>query len=268
MNSTELSRKSTAFSPAQIHPFLSPALSHLNISIYPSLPSTNSFLLEIAAEGESSDRVVIAEKQSCGRGRKGRSFFSPHGSGLYISILVHPDISPREALNITPAAAVAVCDAIEKVSGENPQIKWVNDIFMRGKKVGGILTESRLSENSLKYAVIGIGVNLYPPDEKFPKEIENIAGTVFLEKAPDILPRLAAEILNSLFEYLPDLRSQKLLNSYRKRCFVLGKDVTFTLNGAPTQATALDIDDAFRLIVRLPDNSLLPLSSGEISIKL
>lgn len=268
MNSTEFGRKSADFSPAQIRSFLSAELSHLNISIYPSLPSTNSFLLELAAAGERTDRVVIAEEQSCGRGRKGRSFFSPCGSGLYISILIHPELSPRDSLNITPAAAVAVCDAIKKVSGESPQIKWVNDIFMRGKKVGGILTESRLNANSLEYAVIGIGINISPPDENFPEEIENIAGTVFLEDTPGLRPRLAAEILNSLFEYLPELRSSKLLERYRKSCFVLGKKVTFTLDGFPTQATAVDIDNSFRLIVRLPDNSLLPLSSGEISIKL
>lgn len=251
-----------------IKKFLLPELSSLEISVYPSLPSTNSFLLETAAQETSSDRVVIAEEQSSGRGRKGRSFFSPKGSGLYISILLHPDLSPRDSLKLTPAAAVAVCNAIEKVSGETPQIKWVNDIFMRGKKVGGILTESRLSANSLEYAVIGIGINIYPPENNFPIEIENIAGTVFHQKLPDVRPRLAAEILNSLFEYLPKLRSSALLDNYRKRCFVLGKEISFISNGIQTHATAINIDNDFRLVVRLQDNSLQSLSSGEISIKL
>ena len=123
---------------------------------YDTLPSTNQTAIEMAAEGAPEWTVVVAKHQSAGRGRLDRKFYSPEGTGLYMSIILRPRIPPSQALKITAAAAVGVAETLESTFGVRPQIKWVNDILVEGKKVCGILTESRLSGTDLAFAVLGI----------------------------------------------------------------------------------------------------------------
>ena len=141
--------------------------------VFPVLPSTNDTVKALAAEGAPEGVVVLAEAQTAGKGRMRRQFFSPDGTGIYMSILLRPKLAAEDALFITTAAAAAVADAIEAATGENAGIKWVNDVYLRGLKVCGILTEGALGleEGNLEYAVLGIGINAIAPQNGFPEEI-------------------------------------------------------------------------------------------------
>ena len=153
---------------------------NITFKVYDSLISTNKTAKELAENGAKEGTVIVAKKQTGGRGRLGRSFYSPEGTGLYFSIILRPDFSPKENLLITPAAAVAVSTVIEALTDTKAQIKWVNDIFINGKKVCGILSEAKLNaKGTTEYVILGIGVNLTTPKGGFPKDIELVAGALF-----------------------------------------------------------------------------------------
>lgn len=229
--------------------------------------STNDDVKAAARAGEPEGLVIIADRQTAGRGRLRRSFFSPDGSGLYMSVLLRPDLSPAGSVLITAAAAVAVAEAVEQVSGRSARIKWVNDIFLDGKKVCGILTEGAVdADGKLQYAVLGIGVNVAPPPGGFPEGLRDIACAVFENGAPEgVRARLAAEIL-SRFHSFRGLTDRAFLPAYRERSMVLGKPVQVFLGEEEFPARAVSIDDDCRLIVKT-DDGLLPLCAGEVSIR-
>lgn len=231
--------------------------------------STNTRLRESAEQGETEGAVLIAAEQTKGHGRLGRSFHSPAQTGIYLSMLLRPTDSAAQAVSITTAAAVAVCEAIEALTQQKAQIKWVNDIFVRGKKVCGILTEGKLNLQSgqLDYAVLGIGINAYEPEGGFPAELREIAGALLTDPIPAFRSRLCAEILSRFWKYYtapPD----NLCDRYRTRSFVCGKRITVLRGGQSAQATAIDITDNYNLLVRYDDGSEEALSSGEISVRL
>lgn len=229
--------------------------------------STNT-LLKQRAKFEDEGMVLIANKQTAGRGRLGRSFYSPAGGGLYMSVLLKPRIAPSESLLITTCAAVAVCEAIEAISGKQAGIKWVNDVFVGGKKVCGILTESGITDGRLDYAVLGIGVNLY--DCGFPDDLKGIAGAVFDGKPCgfDVRDKMAREICERFFAYYEGLCEKRFLEEYRRRSIVTGKTVNVISGGSTREAKAIDIDDDFALLVEFPDGTREKLSSGEVSIRI
>ncbi len=246
----------------------------LDFEVLDEVTSTNTLLKEKAAAGAREGTVIIANSQTGGKGRLGRSFFSPLNTGLYISVLLRPaDIPPQRALKITTMAAVAACRAIDAVLPDQirPQIKWVNDIFLRGKKVVGILTEASVSmENgNLEYAVLGIGFNVYEPEGGFPEELRNIAGAVLPKRVPDAKNRIAAEFLRCFFEVYraPDHLGYEA--EYKARSLVLGKtvDVIPTGGGATRRAKVLDITEDCNLLVEYDDGSQAVLSSGEVSVR-
>ena len=138
--------------------------------IYDLIDSTNIRMKEFAENGEPEWSVVISGSQTMGKGRLGRTFFSPSDTGIYMTILLRPFISPEDTTKITTAMAVAVAETIEDISGEKTDIKWVNDIYISDKKVCGILTESSFDAktNSLKYSFVGVGINVYNPSDNFP----------------------------------------------------------------------------------------------------
>ncbi|HMM06065.1 MAG TPA: biotin--[acetyl-CoA-carboxylase] ligase [Clostridiales bacterium] len=243
----------------------------LRLLQYPAVSSTNIVAAEMAAAGERDGTVVLAEEQTAGKGRKGRGFFSPGQAGLYLSILLRPKYSLSDSLLLTTAAAVAVSRAIEAVSGQDAQIKWVNDVYINGKKVCGILTEAALAmENGgLDYAVVGIGVNVFAPKEGFPPELREIATALFPEtkSKSGVKNDLAAAILNHFMAYYRDLTAKTFLPAYRERCFFLGKEIFVLRGNAAQKATALAIDDHFRLVVRYPDGKEEALDSGEVSVR-
>ncbi len=242
----------------------------LNICTLPTATSTNALVRDVAREGEKEGYLLIAEGQTAGRGRLGRSFFSPAGSGIYMSLLLRPqNRSPEASLRITTTAAVALCRALEEISDLTPQIKWVNDIYLNGKKVCGILTEGALSplDNSLDFAVLGIGINVYTPDGGFPADIENIAGALFENKKQDTKNRLIAAFLNAFFKEYPT-PSAACADEYRKRNLAIGKNVLLIRGENQIPAKVIDIDGDCRLIVEYPDGAKGIYASGEISLRM
>lgn len=240
------------------------------ITEYTELGSTNTFLTELAKEGEPGGRVVAALKQSSGKGRRGRSFFSSKPSGVYMSVLYRQELSVNDGLLITPAVACAVAEAIEEVSGRRTGIKWVNDIFADGKKLCGILVESRFcfERDSMDYAVIGIGINLAEPEGGFPDELENIAGVLFDKYTEENRLNIIHKVLEKLNKYLPEIKTRGFLEDYRRRSILIGRTVNVVSNGEAYPAQALGIDDMARLIVELPDGQIMTLDSGEVSVRI
>lgn len=240
----------------------------LDILVLPTAESTNSLVREKAAQGGCEGLVIVSNEQTGGRGRYGRTFFSPDKTGIYLSILLKPTLPSAQALCITTMAAVAMCEAIEEVSPETPQIKWVNDIFVSGRKVCGILTEAALDLESgmLAYAVLGVGVNVYPPQDGFPEEIRHTAGSVFSSAQTDAKNRLAAAFLNRFLSYYRTPGFGGYLEKYRVRNLVMGKKATVFQNGTTRQVDICGIDDGCRLIVRDKDGQIDHLSYGEIQI--
>ncbi len=241
----------------------------ITIEVLEKTESTNTLVRQRAKEREEG-LVIIAGEQTAGRGRMGRSFFSPGDSGIYMSLLLKPEIKPEDAVQITTAAAVSVCRALENLGIKKPEIKWVNDIFVDNKKVCGILTESSFNSQSggLDFAVLGVGINIYESEEGFPEEIKNIAGSVFRNRKENLRNRFVALFLNEFFGFYTELSSKKHLKEYREKNFVLGKEVTVIQGEKTENAKAIDIDDNCNLIVEFPDGTVKNLYSGEISVKL
>lgn len=240
----------------------------INIQVLDKATSTNTLMKGVATENEEGF-VIIAGEQTAGRGRMGRTFFSPGDSGVYMSLLLKPKIKPEDAIQITTAAAVSVCRALEALGIKNSEIKWVNDIFLNGKKVCGILTESSFDSKNgtLDFAVLGVGINIYESEDGFPDEIKNIAGVVFSERREDLRNRFISEFINSFFGFYDVISSKSHLKEYKEKSFVLGKEITVIQGENTRNGKAVDIDDCCNLVVELPDGKTEKLYSGEISIK-
>lgn len=266
-----LSVKTDILSAQGIQKYLRSVCSDLEITVLSAVDSTNTWIREKAAAGAPEGYTVIANCQTNGKGRIGRRFFSPGETGLYMSILLRPQqYSSQQAVRFTTMAAVAGCEAIEAVSDNTAQIKWVNDIFIEGKKVSGILTEASfgLENGLLDYAVLGIGINVYPPSGGFPDELKNVAGTVFQEAQNDGKNRLASAFLNRFMTYYTAPEETNYAEKYQKRSLVIGKEIQVLLPDGAKKAVALDVDTDCRLIVRYENGETEKLSSGEISVRL
>ena len=237
----------------------------INIVIKNSTESTNDDVKSFI--GSSNLAVVIAENQTKGRGRNNRSFYSPSGKGIYMSILLTPNLSVTDGVKITTFVAVAVANAVEKVSGLKVGIKWVNDLFINGKKVCGILTESGVDfkNKKLSYAVCGIGINCYGLD--FPSEISSIATSLEKEGAKVDRNVLIAEILNNLSCIESEVLSGNYLAEYKNRCIVLNKQVTVVSGQDTFTAIAVDVTDSGALVVN-KNGETLAVNSGDVSIRL
>lgn len=242
--------------------------SEWSFEILPETDSTNNYAKELAITGKRNKTVVITEKQNGGKGRLGRPFYSPEGNGLYMSVLFRPEINVDSAPLITSFTAVAVAEAVEKLSGQDVNIKWVNDVYMNGKKICGILTEAGFDfeGGTVDYAVIGIGINVLGTD--FPDELINIATSIEKETGLKISRNdLAAEVLNNLENMSNGIKDKKYLDIYRKKSNVIGKRIKVTYGSQVFYAEALDINENAALIVKT-DNGIKILNSGEVSIKL
>ena len=230
---------------------------------FESLPSTNAFLKEEAKKGAPNYYTVIADRQTSGRGRMGRSFHSDNG-GLYMSFLIR-NVDDVDVTRITAAAGVSVVEAIKKKYGVSCGIKWVNDLIYNGKKVCGILAEGVISENGkIDGVVVGIGVNIAPPKDGFNEEIKDIAGAIFDHYSETERNDLAKAIIEYFDKNitLPDL-----IDKYRALSTVIGKDVRVITPNSSYDARAIGIDDEFGLTVITDDGKEKTLRSGEISIR-
>ena len=240
-----------------------------NITILNTVSSTNAHLKETAFS-DNEGNVIIALSQTSGRGRFSRIFHSPEGCGIYMSILLKPKMPAENAVLITAAAACAVAEASEKLSGKKADIKWVNDVLIENKKICGILTEGSIDVNSgnLNWVVLGIGINAYKPKDGYPEEIKDIAGAVFDEEKEDLRNQLTASVLDVFWDYYISLKDKTFLDSYKNRSIVLGKQISVIKNDIFLPAKALELNDNCQLLVEYKTGEREYLSSGEISIKL
>lgn len=236
-----------------------------------SIDSTNTYLMSLAAQGAEEGLVVIADRQTAGRGRRGRSFQSTEGLGLYLSVLVRPNIPAIDAPELTAWTAVAVCNGIQAARGKRPQVKWINDIVADRRKLGGILTELALNpDGTLSHVVIGIGINANHQREDFDPELQDMAISLSQWLGRDVdRDKLADHIIAALDEMcrrFPHER-QDYLSHYRFDCVTLGQNVRVLSADCATPAVAEDIDDHFRLQVRYEDGSAAMLNAGEVSVR-
>lgn len=262
-----LSESSNVFTAQSVYANLGSELrERLSISVVPVVGSTNTELKALAEQGGADGTVLIALEQTAGRGRLGRSFYAPKDTGLYMSILLRPDLSAQDALYITTCAAVAAAQAIDTAAGVQSEIKWVNDIYLNRKKVCGILTEASIDFESggLNYAVLGIGINLTTSD--FPEELRDIAASISTEKT-DLRPIISAELLKNFYAYYKNLHECSFLSEYRRRSMLTGEDISFIRGNDIFNGRVMGIDDEVRLVVQLENGETTAFSSGEVQLK-
>ena len=259
------------------------------LDVFEQIDSTNEYLLRKAesllplldegghptAGGAALDRAVaVASSQTAGRGRLGRVFYSPSASGVYFSIALVPEGAVKDPAPFTAAAAVGVCQAAEALTGEECQIKWVNDIFLRGKKVCGILSEGVANPQTqrVEAVVVGVGINVLPP-KSLPADIKEKAGFLcderFLREKHISRMQIAARCAKAIFALLDSPSHEATLGEYKHRSLLLGKTVTVhPVIGQQDSFSAhvLDVADDFSLVVRLTDGKQNCLHSGEVSL--
>ena len=243
----------------------------LQVQVFQEISSTNTVLKAMAEQGAPAGLALVAGHQSAGRGRMGRSFYSPQDSGVYLSLLLRPTLPASQVTRVTACAAVAVAETLEALSGRPLQIKWVNDLFLDGKKVCGILTEASLDceTGSVHHLVVGIGVNALAPEGGFPEGLRDIAGAVFQERQlPELRCQIAAGIIDKLWDYQAALPEDRCFDAYRARSLVLGREVELLSPGrAPESARVLDLEPDYALRVQLPDGTIRRCLSGEVRIR-
>lgn len=236
------------------------------------LDSTNTYLKKAASEGARDGTAVIADHQTAGRGRQERSFQSPAGKGIYLSVLLRPCLPPEKLLPVTALAGAAACDAVERICGVRPGVKWPNDLVLGGKKVCGILTELVVDENGSPCVVLGIGINVSQTAADFSPEVAKIASSLSAELGrPVSSAALTAALLEELDAMYAALLRGELagyLASYRQDCVNLGKTVQLICpDGSRETAEAADVDENFALVVQTEAGALRAVRSGEVSVR-
>ena len=251
-------------------------LSNQNVTIgseivfFPLTGSTNTAAAGLAAKGQREGTVIIADSQTAGRGRRGRTWVSPAGKNLYLSIIVRPGIPPRDSSVLTFMSAVACTSAIQRLSSVPVSIKWPNDLMVADKKIGGILTEMKADADSIDYAVIGIGINLNLDSSDMPDSIRETATSVMLQTGlPQSRTEYALEIIKSMDSwYTILLQSGKgpVLDAWKNLSSTIGRTVTATTGEVKLTGLAEDIDNEGLLILRLPDSSVMKINAGDVTI--
>jgi BirA family biotin operon repressor/biotin-[acetyl-CoA-carboxylase] ligase len=240
---------------------------------FDEIDSTNTYAKKIALTGAADGTVVVADCQTAGRGRMDRSFQSPKGKGIYLTVLLRPDLPPERLLPVTALTGVAVCTAIEEVCGVRPGLKWPNDPVLENKKVCGILTELSLEGESghVQYLVVGIGINVSQTAADFTPEVAEMATSLSAAlDRPVSRPALAAALIRALDRMYGDLKAGDLteyLAAYRRDCVNLEKPVQLLSGEDRETVTAVGVDKDFGLIVRESDGTEKTVRSGEVSVR-
>lgn len=241
------------------------------IQYYSTITSTNDVLKQMAAQGAPHGTVLIADQQTGGRGRLGRTFLSPPNVGIYLSALLRPACHPTELMHLTCAVAAAMCNAIEASAGFRPQIKWTNDLVFRKRKLAGILTELALRQDgTVDYAVIGIGINCCQKEEDFPTEIRGIAGSLeMVSSHPVDRSRVAAAMVMALenMDALLLTQKEKIMEQYRQDCITIGQQVQVVKGDTMRFGKAVDVDEEGALLVDFGTGIPEPVNSGEVSVR-
>ncbi len=241
------------------------------IQWFDTIDSTNTRAKELARRGAVHGTVLIADNQTGGRGRRGRSFHSPAGSGIYLSVILRPRCVPSELMHLTCAAAVAACDAVEAAAGIRPGIKWTNDLVYGKRKLAGILTELGLTPGGqVDHAIVGIGINCCQAEGDYPEDIRHIAGSLASITGQTIdRSRVAGLLIQSLESMSRNLVSGKesILSRYRSDCVTLGQPVSLVRGDEVRHGKALEIDSQGALLVAFDDGCVEAVNSGEVSIR-
>lgn len=242
------------------------------VMYFPTLPSTNTYAKQLAAQGAPEGTVLIADSQTAGRGRLGRSFDSPAGQGIWMSVILRPHCPPEQLMHLTCAAAVAACDAVEEETGFRPGIKWINDLLADGRKLAGILTELSVDPATglVSSAVLGIGLNCNQRTEDFPEELRPIACALAeVTGSPVCRSRLIAALITAFHRMRQELLSHRdsIMEQYRGNCVTLGQEITVIQGASHRDGVALSLSDDGALTVRYPDGTVDTVRSGEVSIR-
>lgn len=266
-----LGNEKDIISPEIINEIIEKEGKNRRIQYFERVDSTNTFAKKILMEGESYPDIIIANEQEQGRGRLGREFYSPKGTGIYCSFILDPFIKIENSILVTVAASVAVSRAIEKVTKKDTRIKWINDIYIDDKKVCGILTEAvtDFETGIIGKIILGIGINFNTPSESFPDEITDRASSVFMDDTFGVTRnQLIAQLIIEIDECMNDIENDEIIRYYRNKSLVLGKmlEITYFGQEKPIQGKAVDIDRNGFLIIETK-NGLLTLNSGEVSIR-
>lgn len=236
------------------------------VNVVDIVSSTNDVLKQKANDLQEGF-VLVADTQTSGKGRNGRSFYSPKQKGIYVSIFLKPDISIQQSQKITACVSVAIYQAIKKNYHIDSKIKWVNDIYIEDKKVSGILCEASLELNtaSMEYMVVGIGMNVHAM--KLPNELKDIAASIedFTAKKVD-RNQLICDTLNYFYEYYHNIEQNSFLSIYKEQSYVIFKDIVVYEKNQSYQAHVINIDENANLIIQREDKQIVKLSSGEVSI--
>ena len=250
--------------------YLNKDFSIVDIYIYKTTSSTNEVAKKLALTGAKHGTVVISEEQTAGKGRMGRSFYSPANTGIYMSIILRPTLTAMDSVLITTSSSVAICDAIHKVTGIECQIKWINDIYINNKKIGGILTEAstNFESGTIDYLILGIGINFNNPKDDFPDNLKEIAGSLYKGNSNGINRNmLCAEILNNILSIIPKIKDYNFISEYKKRSIILNQEIMYTSGGIYSKGKAIDINNDGSLVIKHDDGSIKILNSGEVSIR-
>ena len=235
-----------------------------------TVDSTNNYLKRQALLGAPHGTVAVADCQTGGKGRLGRSFQSPGGVGIYLSMLLRPDCPQEQLMHLTCAVGTAMCDALEEAAGVRPGIKWTNDLVCEKRKLSGILVELLNDTRGKLCVIIGIGVNCCQQLTDFPEELRDRAGSLAMVTGRRIdRPKVAAAMMEALANMDRNLLTGKeaMLEQYRRDCVTLGQKISVVRGDEIRHGTALDIGDDGDLIVRFDDGHTEAVSSGEVSIR-
>ena len=263
-----LSPASDVLSSKGIMAYIRDEFKDISITAYKTINSTNTEAKLQAMQNAAHGTVIVSEEQTSGRGRMGRTFYSPSQSGIYMSIILKPTLSITDSVLITTAAATAVCMAIDKFTELETKIKWVNDIYINNKKVCGILTEAVTDVESgiVNSIIVGIGVNVKAA--VFPEELKETAGSIFSSNEGGcIRTRLAAEIINNILNVCKNLGSRDFLDFYRERSMIIGEKIKYLKNNQWFEGYAQDIDEFGGLVIFHDDGHKEVLHSGEITVR-
>lgn len=235
------------------------------------IDSTNNRAKQMAAQGAPHGTVLVADQQLQGRGRMGRSFLSPPGCGIYLSVILRPDCSAEQLMHLTCASAVAVCDAAQAALDFRPRIKWTNDIVWQGKKLSGTLTELSISATGrVDYAVVGIGINCCQCSVDFPSELRQIAGSMALACGKPVdRAALTAALITALSRISDKLLTgrREIMDAYRNDCITVGQRISVVRGESVRHGLALSVDDQGGLLVSFDEGTTETVNAGEVSIR-
>lgn len=237
------------------------------IVVMESTGSTNSDAKKMGIDGALNGTIIVTNEQTQGRGRFGRTFFSQKGKGIYMSIIIKPSMDIEEVAFSTILSVVAVSRAIRKFTDESLDVKWVNDIYIKGKKVCGILTEliSDIESGAVDFIVVGVGLNLNTSANDFPEEVRNIAGSLKISGVNR--NKMIAEISMQIMDLFENFKTERIIEEYKEQQLLLGKNIRYEKNGDIIEGIAKDIDPFGGLVVDVKGKDVV-LRSGEVSVKI